>query len=481
MFGIFAVVILTAARGVFLVFNQTDLFFDEAQYWGWGLNLDFGYFSKPPLLAWSIRGTTELCGTGEACVRFVSPVFYGLTGVTAGLLASRVAYRMGGSAGAAFIWTALLFATIPGVSFATRLVSTDAPLLFAFALALLFLDRFRENTTALNAAMIGLAIGIGLNAKYAMIYFLICWLFWALLSRDGRQTLFHPLVLLTIIIAAACITPNIWWNHSNEWITFAHTKDNANWQGLQLHFDNMAEFTGAQIGILGPILFLALLIGLFNPKKRQNSDVLFLLCFALPVTLIIVVQATLSRAHANWAAVTFIAYTVLAVSWLVTWRAKPLLMITAALHITIFIGLGVADIYAKQLVHHKFGASYKRIIGWEDFAGKVSEIAQKTGAKTIVTGRRKFTAELLYYLRNEDLELRTFAPTGRPHDHYEMTIPLAKSDRTPVLVISSCPPGNQSDNIEVFDELRVPINTRHAIVAYPYLSQSNAILREDIC
>ncbi len=29
-----------------------SLYGDEAQYWLWSQNLDFGYFSKPPLLAW---------------------------------------------------------------------------------------------------------------------------------------------------------------------------------------------------------------------------------------------------------------------------------------------------------------------------------------------------------------------------------------------------------------------------------------------
>ena len=29
-----------------------NLFGDEAQYWLWSKNLDYGYFSKPPLTSW---------------------------------------------------------------------------------------------------------------------------------------------------------------------------------------------------------------------------------------------------------------------------------------------------------------------------------------------------------------------------------------------------------------------------------------------
>ena len=46
---------VTAARLTLLAFNRTDLFVDESQYWLWGQNLDFGYYSKPPLIGWVIR------------------------------------------------------------------------------------------------------------------------------------------------------------------------------------------------------------------------------------------------------------------------------------------------------------------------------------------------------------------------------------------------------------------------------------------
>ena len=60
---------LLVFRLVALAFNRTDLFFDEAQYWSWSLDPDFGYYSKPPLIAWMIGATTAVCGHGEACIR----------------------------------------------------------------------------------------------------------------------------------------------------------------------------------------------------------------------------------------------------------------------------------------------------------------------------------------------------------------------------------------------------------------------------
>ena len=48
MAGAIAVVLLTLYRVTFLWVDQTDLFVDETQYWLWGQEFRFGYYSKPP-------------------------------------------------------------------------------------------------------------------------------------------------------------------------------------------------------------------------------------------------------------------------------------------------------------------------------------------------------------------------------------------------------------------------------------------------
>ena len=56
-------VAITLARLVLLRFNRTDLFVDESQYWLWGYELAFGYYSKPPLIAWA---TSNAPGGGSS-------------------------------------------------------------------------------------------------------------------------------------------------------------------------------------------------------------------------------------------------------------------------------------------------------------------------------------------------------------------------------------------------------------------------------
>src|SRR4051794_18158405 len=68
--------VLTAVRLIGLKYSVVDLFFDEAQYWAWSRELAFGYFSKPPLLAWIIALAERVCGSSEACIRAPAPVLY---------------------------------------------------------------------------------------------------------------------------------------------------------------------------------------------------------------------------------------------------------------------------------------------------------------------------------------------------------------------------------------------------------------------
>src|SRR5262245_37489018 len=45
---------------------------DEAQYWTWSQDLAWGYYSKPPGIAWEIWAGTQLLGNTELGVRLFS-------------------------------------------------------------------------------------------------------------------------------------------------------------------------------------------------------------------------------------------------------------------------------------------------------------------------------------------------------------------------------------------------------------------------
>ena len=67
-------IIITILRIYSLYISPIELSVDEAQYWHWSRNIDFGYFTKPPLIAWMIGFSTYIFGNEEWAVRLFSPI-----------------------------------------------------------------------------------------------------------------------------------------------------------------------------------------------------------------------------------------------------------------------------------------------------------------------------------------------------------------------------------------------------------------------
>jgi len=430
-----SVIALTAFRIIANIFANTDLFFDEAQYWFWSRELAFGYYSKPPLIGWIIRGATELCGQGEACIRAPSALFHGGTALLVFAI-GRTLYdaRIG-------FWSGLAYATLPGVSLSASLISTDAPLLFFVALALLAYLKLRENGSWGWAILFGLAVGFGLLAKYAMAYFLLCLALWLVWSRADRALLRGPKLYTGLGLGAAILAPNIFWNAQNGFATLSHTADNANWSGPLLQPLKALEFVGGQFGVFGPILFASLLIYCVNwlrdPQRRAAAGRAerLLLAFSIPVLLLMTTQGLLSRAHANWAAFAYVAATVLITAALMREGWLRLFRTSLALHLFLAVLIGMGGVMAGR-VALPGGDPYARVLGWETLAQAALAKARDGDFAAIATDRRSLAAEMLYYLRDAPVDVVALRGDGPPTDHFELTRPLTAATPRPVLLVS---------------------------------------------
>ena len=130
--GLLIVLGFTLWRVVMLNFDTTDLFVDEAQYWFWSQNLDLGYYSKPPMIAWVIRAMTELSGSNAIYwIRLLGPLIH----MAAALVLMKAAKRFVGPEIEG--WTGATYITLPGVALSSVFFSTDVILLFFIAIALL--------------------------------------------------------------------------------------------------------------------------------------------------------------------------------------------------------------------------------------------------------------------------------------------------------------------------------------------------------
>ena len=124
-------VVMTWLRIEALFHNPIGLYFDEAQYWMWSRTFDFGYFTKPPLIAWVIAATTTLTGSdAEWAIRLGAPIAHAIAAIAIYALGRNM---YGAWAG---FWAGIGYTLAPAVIFSSNLISTDALLLPLWSLAL---------------------------------------------------------------------------------------------------------------------------------------------------------------------------------------------------------------------------------------------------------------------------------------------------------------------------------------------------------
>lgn len=253
----------TVARLLFLVVNPLNLYPDEAQYWFWAQDFDFGYFSKPPLIAWIIAAATSLCGDGEACAR-------------ARAAAARTHRGLRLSPGARPLWTAygvLGRRVLRGAARRVRLLGHHLDrrsVADALGGGALSLHRAAERESAFWSFAAGAAIGAGLLAKYAMLYVVPGLIILLALDETMRRFLFSKNAALMLLTALAIAEPNIVWNAMNGFETVGHTVSNAAWGGDLFNVDELLDFLIGQIGVFGPLMLGALLWGLVTLRARRR-------------------------------------------------------------------------------------------------------------------------------------------------------------------------------------------------------------------
>jgi len=425
---------LLAFRLAALQASEVDLVMDEAQYWTWSRDLDFGYFSKPPLIAWIIWAAGELCGQSEACVRAASPVLYTLG---AGVLfaVGRALYdaRIG-------FWAAIVFATLPGVSYSSLLMTTDVPLIVLWTVMLFAWVMLVKHKTMGFAILLGVTIGIGLLAKQAMIYALLCIACHAAVSRDAREALKGGRALVAGIIAVALFSPNIVWNVQNDFPTAKHTGANIGWKYPYLHPISLLEFIGAQFALFGPILLVVLArAGLRETRAPSDPGKTLLLCFSLPILGLLIVQALLSRAHGNWAATAYPAATIFVTAVLLERGRRTLFAVSLALHLALGAAIATAPAFARVWPVFEDLRFLRSSIGWDETAQAVRARLDQQPYGALLVPSRELAAEFLYYLRDSTVPLYVWSRRTTPHNHYEMTRPFTAGVSEPVLFVSLRP------------------------------------------
>ncbi|MCL2655907.1 MAG: glycosyltransferase family 39 protein [Betaproteobacteria bacterium] len=430
-----AIALVTMWRVWVIARSNMTLYVDEAYYWGWAQALDWGYFSKPPLIAALIAATTALFGDGLLGVKAGSLLLYPATAVLLFAMGRRLYDTTTG------LLAGLAFLTLPITSALGLFISTDAPLLFFWTAALWSLHRAIADDNPRDWLLLGLFCGLGLMSKYTMAAFALSALVLLLGSAEGRSRLRAPGPWVAALIALAILAPNLWWNWQHDFPTFRHTAEITQERESG---GNPLEFIAAQIGSIGPLLAIGLIGALAGLRSawRNPSDRL-MIAGCLPLLLLVFAQSLTKQANANWAGPIFCSGTLLAVAWLRRTAGRRRLL-AAALVLNLLI---TATVYHWPSVLALAGRPLtakldplKRMKGWNRLVEGLRPFMLEHPDAYIVSDERKLLAHVGYTLRDLNPRIASWNPQGQILDQYHLTHSLPNTPGINIFFICECEP-----------------------------------------
>jgi 4-amino-4-deoxy-L-arabinose transferase-like glycosyltransferase len=396
---------ILALRILGIVFSTADLHYDEAQSWFWSRAFDFGYFSRPPALAWLTGLVTAACGDSEFCIRLPSPIIVTASAFLVYALALRLYDRR-----VAF-WASIVYATLPAVSAFAMVAEPESLLAFFLIAGLLLLSIHFERPGLASGCGLGVVLGLGVATDHAMLYLPICSAIYIAATPKARHVARAPATWLALALALLIAAPHILWNAGGELISFGEVLKAAGWPLRRLNPDATLLFIGLQFLLFGPILLFVLLRSVLarrNIAPRPASD-RFLLFHSVPIMATMLIEAVFFRARAHWTMPAFPAASIFVTALLLRHGHNRLLLMSTGMHVAILaaiVGLGLA---AGRLAEIPFDS---RMLGWRDFAEGLSRAASVSDVKTVVLRGGDEVSESLYYLRGTDLDIRAFSPRG---------------------------------------------------------------------
>ena len=395
-----------------IISTDFDLFGDEAQYWIWSRNLDFGYYSKPPLLAWVIGIFSILIGSSFEMLKIIPISLYVLSSLVIGLI-SKELYDNKKIA----ILTGLTFYLLPAVSVSSFLISTDVILILFWSLSLLFLIKVRKNPKLINFLLLGIFLGLSFLAKYAAIYFLPSLIILLFLDEKIRKIFFKKIFHFVLFLGTSFIIllPNLIWNIKNNWVTLSHTSDNASLNKINFNLFQGGEFVLSQGMMIGPLFFVFFLLSL--NKIKYNFETKFLLSFSLPIFLIVIGESILVRANANWAAVALVSLSIFFTNHIYNLSKKIFLANN-------IINFSVCVILFFFISNSSSIKTFDRINGISSFATMLVDNHMKDIDFLVVEDRLLFS-NLKYILNNSQIKIYTpYEPGKKITSSFHLSNPL---------------------------------------------------------
>ena len=275
---------------------------DEAYYWDWGRAPQASYFDHPPFVSWISMVSRLLVFSwteGPLQGRFLIPFLHLLTTLMFGALAVRLTRRVLTNLESRSVL--IVSQLVPAFSLGGIMLMPDASLiLFMTAAVWLVIGIARRDylpwwTGIVLGVLLG---GAGLSKYHAAVMAagLLGWLLWRRSRRLAGEWSFW---ICLIVTGLAVVSPVIWWNVSNDWVSIR-------FQGSRGLAGGSLDLVPALRTLVGEMIFLGpiILIGFWSSYRRRREwwhpDDSVIVWTAVPLFILLKIFSLTSQALPHW-------------------------------------------------------------------------------------------------------------------------------------------------------------------------------------
>jgi 4-amino-4-deoxy-L-arabinose transferase-like glycosyltransferase len=293
-----AVICVFIAAAVHLALGfSIEFSVDEAHYALYAQHLAWSYFDHPPLVGW-IQWPLVALTSSEGVIRLIPELLWVLSCYLVYEVTVEVHHFIRGR-NAGYLTSALPSANLCGLMAVLTVIA--APMLHILAIGLLpdtllaplslglmwmalrwlSKDQFSIGDWIITGLLLGLA---GLS-KYTAAFTALALLF-VFLSTPRKPWITKAGFWLAAVIALMLITPVLYWNWVNDWISFKYQL--AHGGGGEWLWRRLAAYIGVQILVFGPLFILGSFVFLKDCMHATKLSLLALFgFFVIPFTIFV--------------------------------------------------------------------------------------------------------------------------------------------------------------------------------------------------
>ncbi len=465
-------IIVSILRILFAVLGGIDLDPEEAQYWLWSKYPDWSYYSKPPLIAYINGFTSSIFGSFTWSVRLNAII----VGSVIGLSTYYIINKIYNSKKLAFFISAGLL-LLPAYHYISMFFTTDVLVAFFWLLTCYFFWKAIKSNHLKYWILSGIAIGIGLMAKYSLLFFIPFSFIFLLFKR--KDLLKQKGYYISLIIAIVFFSPILIWNINHDMVGLFHV---SNLAGIGRKFTSfnksityLFEFFAGQLLLNLPFLFL-----FFFWKKYKLGSYLkadfeqFIILKTIFIISIFTCIAFIKRVQINWLIFCYIPlYIILLKAILKSGILKNKIVKTYITFSSVLLLL-----LLLQPVFETFTPSFSKIIpakidpfgklvDWKGLANFVQkEINGKCDEKNyiIVSDKYQIASQLTFYTAGQP---KTYCLpfSGRRMNQFDIWgIPYSEIEQKQVVLIKNSPLELDTEINSLIDQNSLIYSTTYTIL-----------------